>query len=426
MKIVIGAVLLAGIALAFPITRDEISWRWATLENETASYESYVKAWPDGRHLAEAKARHDARSWAEAEATNTIPAYERYVKNHGQGKHVAAAKDKVDYLRWQEFAAANTVGGYELYLALHGDGKFAAKARDNIESLRWQQATSTNTIKSYETYASTYPRGRYLQEAQAKVSALRTDDGPFEAALKAGTEARLKGFLEEFPGHRKTADASQAFKDITEGRDIFDLLAEKKIEITTSGSGIQSVSVRLRRLASHPITVRVPVGTYFVSARQSAQNMVTTAESRIRLTGSDWQNISVPAACANRPREIPGSSDTFTVQRSPHQKELARLMPVLQKATVGYATRQAAVWIVTDNASYADLGVLVSRPSFQSIGARPGGGARMIKEAETARAMRICEEAGIDITRRRIWSDRRIVLQGLADPGLKTWLESKK
>ncbi|MBE9572728.1 MAG: hypothetical protein IMF11_19045 [Proteobacteria bacterium] len=383
--ITVGVLVVAALALAIiPTTRDEIHWRWASNKDETASYQSYVETWPDGRHTSEARARYDENSWADAQAAKTVPAYERYIQLHGDGKHVTEAKD-------------------------------------NIESLHWQEATAANTIRGYRDYSSTHPHGRHVREAETKAADLRTDDAPFDKALKTGTAASLRQFLEEFPGHQKEPDAQQAIKDITEGRDIVDLLREKKIEIETQGSGIQSVGVRMRKLMSYPITVRVPVGSYFVSSRQSAQNMVTTAESKIRLTGDDWRRVSVSAACANRPRDIPGSGDTFTVQRSPHQQELARLMPVLNKARVDYKTRQAAVWIVTDNASYSDLGILVSRPAFQ-----PFGGIRTIRETETARAMKICDEAGIDVTRKRIWSDRQHILQGLKDGELKKWLEEKQ
>jgi len=43
-------------------------------------------------------------------------------------------------------------------------------------------------------------------------------------------------------------------KDITEGRDIVDLLRVKKIEITSKGSGIQRVSVSVRRRVPYQIT----------------------------------------------------------------------------------------------------------------------------------------------------------------------------
>ncbi len=102
--------------------------------------------------------------------------------------------------------------------------------------------------------------------------------------------------------------------------------------------------------------------------------------------------------------------------------EVELLKPVLNKAGVAFAIQQAAVMIVNDNASYSDLGLLVSP--------RPGGvafgGTRMIREPETAHAMKICEEAGVDITRKRIWNDRQTILRGLADGELKKWLEEKQ
>lgn len=381
--VTIGVLVVAALALAIiPTTRDEIHWQWASHKDETASYASYLKTWPAGRHAIEGKARYDEHGWANAQAANTVQGFERYVQLHGDGKHVAEAKD-------------------------------------NIESLHWQEATAANTIKAYIDYGTTQPQGRHLREAQTKAAALRTADAPYEAAMKVGTEASLRRFLEDFPGHQKEADAQQAIKDITEGRDIVDLLKEKKIEVQATGGGIEKVSVRIRKLVPYSLTVRIPVGSFFVSANPSTQNMVTTAENKVRLTSDDWLSELLDAACANRPRDIPGTGDSFTVLRSPQQAELAKLMPVLDKARVDPETRQAAVWIVTNNADYSDLGILVvSQFGF--------GGSRVINEQETARAMKICDEAGIDITRKAIWRDRQRIISGLKDTELKMWLEQKK
>jgi hypothetical protein len=379
----LGVLVVVGLSLAIiPTTRDEIHWHWASHKDETTSYESYLKVWPEGRHAVEARALYDKHGWAEAEAANSVEGFERYVQLHGEGKHVAEAEDSIESLHWREATAANTVAGFERYVQLHGEGKHVTEAEDSIRSLRM-------------------------------------DDSLYTAALQKGTEGALREFLSAFPGHGKEAAARQALKDITEGRDVVDLLQEKKIEIQTQGNGIEQITVRVRRLVAYPLTARIPVGTYFVSANPSSQDMVTTAESKVRLDTDDWQDVSPDAACANRPEGIPGSDDTFTVQRSPHQAELARLMPVLDKANVDTETRQAAVWIVTDNADYADLGILlVSQFAF--------GGSRAINEPETARAMKICDEAGIDITRKRIWNDKETILGGLADGELKKWLQEKK
>jgi hypothetical protein len=222
---------------------------------------------------------------------------------------------------------------------------------------------------------------------------------------------------EQAPAARTQAAARPAAAP--PARDIVDLLGEKAIEIKTAGDGIESVSIQIRKLVAEPVTVRVPVGAFFVAASASSQNMVATGERTVRLHNDNWQTVTVPTACANRPKDIPESGDTFSVERSANQAELAQLMPVLDKAGVGYAVRQAAVWIVTDNADYDDLGILVASSTGY-------GGSRVIHEEETARAMKICADAGIDITRKAIWRDKAQILASLPAGAAKTWLAGKQ
>jgi hypothetical protein len=94
--------------------------------------------------------------------------------------------------------------------------------------------------------------------------------------------------------------------------------------------------------------------------------------------------------------------------------ELAQLMPVLDKAGAGTRVKQAAVWIVTDNADYDDLGILVSSP----------GNTRAIGPEATALAMKICADAGIDITKKNIWRDCETIISKLPAGELKKWLKS--
>ena len=196
---------------------------------------------------------------------------------------------------------------------------------------------------------------------------------------------------------------------------IVDLIEKKAIEIEASGKGIQSVGVRVKNLGANPIKVHIPVGTFFVSSNSSSQNMVTTGELTVTLTKSGWKTVTIPAACANRPKNIPDTDDTFTAQRVPNQEELTQLMPTLQKARADFRTRQAAVWIVTDNASYDDLGILQASSGGY-------GGVRAIGPDDAARAMKICAKAGIDIKQKAIWQDRSEILEKLKDKSLKKWI----
>ncbi len=237
-----------------------------------------------------------------------------------------------DEIHWRRASHNNDVTSYESYMKTWPHGRHITEAKEKLEFLHWKNALAANTIKGFEQYVQLRPDGKFVAEAKRKAAALRNDLAPFEAALKTGSEDSLKAFLSEFPGHVKWTEAQQILKEITEGRDIVDLLKEKKIEVKTEGSDIESVSLSVRRRVPYPLTVRIPVGTYFVSDNPSTQNMVATEETKIELSNDDWTYESIPAACANRTKEIPSSDDRFTIRRSPHQSELAKLISFLAKA----------------------------------------------------------------------------------------------
>ena len=308
--------------------------------------------------------------------------------------------------------------GFEQYLQTHPDGKHVTESRDKIEFLHWTEATGANTFISLQHYLSQYSKGRFAADAKSKQAELLGDDAPFLEAQKKGTKNAFTIFLSQFPGHKRESDVRAVLKDM-DGRDIVDLLKEGKIKAKSSGSGIKNVNLDLKLVVEYKIRVRIPVGTFFVCGG-SAQNMITTREKTVDLDTDDWISVRVEVGCANRTRAIPSSKDEFSIERSPKQQELQRLIPVLKKANVSFAIRQAAIWIVTDDADYDDMGLLVSRSQFQMF-----GGSRVIKEDDCARAMEVCQEAGIDITNKRIWRDRNQIIKGLPDGRLKTWLQEE-
>jgi outer membrane protein assembly factor BamD (BamD/ComL family) len=193
---------------------DSLHWQGTNIANTVLSYERYIQLHPDGKHVAEAKDNIDSFRWQEAITANTVPSYERYTQLHPDGKHVVEAKDNIDSLRWKEAIAANAGLSYERYIKLHPDGKHVAKAKDNIDTLHWQESLTANTIKAFRNYKTAHQRGQHLREAEIKEASLRVDYEPFRAALKVGTMASLKQFLDNFPGHTKETEAQQAFEAV--------------------------------------------------------------------------------------------------------------------------------------------------------------------------------------------------------------------
>jgi hypothetical protein len=200
------------------------------------------------------------------------------------------------------------------------------------------------------------------------------------------------------------------------GEDITDLLARHKVEARVVGSGIQQVSLRIRRTESNVAAVMIPVGTYFVATNSGSQNMVATETRSVQLDGDDWVPATIPVACANKPLKVPGEEDSFSIKRTPQQPDLTTAVRALQDAHAFYPVAQAGVWIVTDNASYDGMGTLIRQPS----------GKRVIGPGDAAEAMKILDKAGIGLKRRVIWQrDRNRLAAVLVDQPVAEWLRAK-
>jgi hypothetical protein len=107
------------------------------------------------------------------------------------------------------------------------------------------------------------------------------------------------------------------------------------------------------------IKVSIPAGTFFPSNRGSSQNMVSTKRITVEIeakTGigielemenrpddEKWTYVTVPVACANLHKAVPGSGDTFEIERSSNQGELEKLAPILDSEYVSQPVKQAAV-----------------------------------------------------------------------------------
>ncbi|HQO09088.1 MAG TPA: SUMF1/EgtB/PvdO family nonheme iron enzyme [Clostridiales bacterium] len=391
------------------------AYKTATIANTIASYDQFLRNHPGSQFESDARSRLDSLYFQSTEWEGSIQAYENFLQVHKNSPYIAEARSRLDSLYFQSTEREGSIYAYENFLQVHKNSPYIAETRSRLDSLYfqntekyWAAAQETDNIEGYVAFLDEHPGSSRTKEATARKELLEKHLDEWKDVMRNPTRQSLMLYCDRNSDSPYLTKARVVIQDM-EGRDIVDLLNEKKVEIETNGSGIQEIRARIRKLVDYPIRVLFPIGSYFVSSRLSAQNMVSTAETSMHLTGSEWKSVSISAACANRLKHIPGSEDTFTVQRL-YLEELARIMPVLDKAGVSYETRQAAVWIVTDNADYNDLGILVQDDR-----------SREINELEAARAMKICVEAGIDIRLKRIWSDWQEIITGLHDAELKTW-----
>jgi hypothetical protein len=402
---------------------DSLYFNKAEAVGTIAAYESYVKQRRDSALIPEAKRRIDKLYFSKAEAAGTIAAYEAYVQQRSDSALVPEAKQRIDALYFKQAETAGTIAAYEAYVQQRSDSASVPEAKRRIKRLSddedWAAAQKNDTVDAYRQFVGRHPDSPRVQDAETRTGLLEKYRGGWEAALRKPATQGFKNYYQQYPESPYRERAVVIIRDM-EGRNIVDLLEEQKIEVESSGDGIENLTIRVRKSVPYPVVVLVPVGTYFTSFRESVQDMVVVAESKVPVSSDAWKSVSLAVACANKPKDIPSSSDKFGVSRSPKREDLARLMPSLKKVNANFGTRQAAVWIVTDDVSFSELGVLVTQ--FETY---PYARERVIKAAEAAGAMKICDDAGIDISGKRIWRDRAEIVKGLPAGPLKTWLSKR-
>ena len=191
------------------------------------------------------------------------------------------------------------------------------------------------------------------------------------------------------------------------------LVAQGRITFRITSGAINELGLDIRNTTDQPLQVDIPAGTYFVNKDPASQNMVVRHPARASLEASGHVEIQLEAACANLHLSEPTRDDTFTIQRTPSSPELARLIDQVISVQVDYPVEQAAVWIVTDDATFDELGMLVEGSRF---------GSSIIQETDAVRAMQLVDEAGLSIRSRLIWADRSQFIGKVAEPDLTAWL----
>lgn len=215
---------------------------------------------------------------------------------------------------------------------------------------------------------------------------------------------------------------------------IFNLIRDGKLLVQVR-SGLNqgdyaSAYAHLRKTVPWRLDVLIPAGICYVSQNKTVSDMIGTRDEVVALKDADGLgSCTILTAYTNMRKRIPARNETvpFALGGPSENPELMKLAVILGATgrDVSYATRQAAVWIVTDNANGHDFQNLILKTTRYDAASRGNitESSRMIFDHDAAGAMRLCATSGIDIKTKRIWRDRHAIHAGLEPGELKNWLE---
>lgn len=215
--------------------------------------------------------------------------------------------------------------------------------------------------------------------------------------------------LHEFLPHQhlfifgKSGDEPNA--EAVEQIDLTDALAKGHVAIESARVEDDAVVLNVRRNAEERLIVTLPAGQYF---RSEAENLDRVARRDGMLPlfedgAREWKVLAVPAGLDGA-AESDGAVQ-LTVAPVSENRDLRRVMFFLQAGGLPVDATRAATVIVT------------SDPALEQLDGFRG--------STVALALLACDQSGVDIKAKRIWSDREALIAKLGDGQLKEWLESQ-
>ena len=138
---------------------------------------------------------------------------------------------------------------------------------------------------------------------------------------------------------------------------LMDLVNAGTASVAISCGSIDWATVTVKNLSDEEISFTATPGTFLSANSTSYQNMLLMETCGGRLSAGESRSYSLDTCCMNRTRHIPEEGNGFSLSVSSNQL-LQRLSEYCQNNSTTYAVRQAATWIITDNATYRDCGIL--------------------------------------------------------------------
>jgi uncharacterized protein (TIGR02145 family) len=114
---------------------------------------------------------HQIDLWSRCRYYNTTELYASYIRQYPEGKHIEEAT-------WRISRKNDDLASYNSYIEKFPKGK-------HIEEAKWRLCLATNSETEYDNYIKKYPKGKYFEEALLNKALLLKSENAVNEYLKA-------------------------------------------------------------------------------------------------------------------------------------------------------------------------------------------------------------------------------------------------
>ena len=198
-------------------------------------------------------------------------------------------------------------------------------------------------------------------------------------------------------------------RSVIEAYDILEAIEEGHIEVNASELGVETVNLTLSRTRSDPMVITLPVGTYFETPGQTS-DLIARRDGVVVLLEDGPQVWQILARNVQATLPAPQQDDAFQIRSANEYIPMRDVMWVFQGINLDplmtRVVQQFALWIASGDPSYDDFAEQAAGSLFQT-------------ELVVALAVAYTDSSGLDVTRKRIWTERDKFVPALTDPGLR-------
>ena len=158
------------------VSGEDIVWNEAVAADTEEMLGLYLKEYPFGKYVAEAKKklieikmRPELAAWRSAQATDTPKSYRGYLESFPFGRFIETAMAKIraseaeaEALAWAAAEKSKTADDYKNYLTAFPYGEFAAAARLRLRGLGVTEFPNAVTRNSIGMEFSFIPAGQFI------------------------------------------------------------------------------------------------------------------------------------------------------------------------------------------------------------------------------------------------------------------------
>ena len=163
---IILPIIIVALIIGIPIINENNMWVEAKAKNTTDSYGEYLRMYPDGKYVNEARSFKEESMWVFAKNKNDERSYTEYLNEYPQGRYASQISEYREPLMYSRVITENMEASFNDYLNEYPNGKYIQTVMKKREPLMWERVKAQKSEDAINSYLYTYPNGLYTAQAQ--------------------------------------------------------------------------------------------------------------------------------------------------------------------------------------------------------------------------------------------------------------------